>query len=176
MNVCKTEIWRTIPDYPTFEVSNFGRVRNTQPHPNHPLKYPGGHILKLGKDKMNRPQITLGKRPHRRCRKVHILVMEAFVGPCPEGMEVDHLDSDRANSRLDNLEYVTHKENVRRASINGRYNLPNRFDHFWLNKGRVARIRQWIEKGYSLVRIARHLPVHYSTLSKIKRGAHFLVR
>lgn len=168
------EVWRTIADYPTFEVSNFGRVRNTLPHPNHPLRYPGGHVLNLGKDKLNRPQITLGKRPHRRCRKVHILVMEAFVGSCPEGMEIDHLDSDMTNPRLDNLEYVTHVENVRRAKENGRYELPNRFKHFWLNKERVQQIRRWISEGRSLVSITKHTPVNYSTLSKIKRGVHYL--
>jgi len=46
---------------------------------------------------------------------VHRLVMLAFVGPCPPGHEVDHIDGDRANNWLPNLEYVTRTENVRRG-------------------------------------------------------------
>jgi hypothetical protein len=42
---------------------------------------------------------------------VHRLVLAAFVGPCPEGMEVRHLDGNPANTRLANLRYGTHSEN-----------------------------------------------------------------
>jgi hypothetical protein len=45
-------------------------------------------------------------------RFVHRLVLEAFVGPCPEGMECRHLDGDPANNRLENLRWGTHRENA----------------------------------------------------------------
>ena len=44
-------------------------------------------------------------------KKVHALVMEAFVGPRPEGKEVCHNDGDASNNRLDNLRYDTHLAN-----------------------------------------------------------------
>ena len=44
-------------------------------------------------------------------RLVHRLVLEAFVGPCPEGMECRHLDGNPGNNRLDNLAWGTPKEN-----------------------------------------------------------------
>lgn len=43
--------------------------------------------------------------------KVHALVLDAFVGPRPDGMEVRHLDGDRWNASLSNLAYGTHSEN-----------------------------------------------------------------
>src|SRR5690606_11217835 len=44
--------------------------------------------------------------------RVHRLVMEAFVGPLPEGMEVRHLDDDPDNNALSNLVYGTRSENL----------------------------------------------------------------
>lgn len=48
-------------------------------------------------------------------RSIHSLVMAAFVGPRPDGHEINHKDGDVANNRLDNLEYVTPAENRRHA-------------------------------------------------------------
>jgi hypothetical protein len=48
-----------------------------------------------------------------RTHKVHRLVLEAFVGPCPDGMECLHSpDATRTNNRLDNLRWGTHQDNV----------------------------------------------------------------
>lgn len=44
---------------------------------------------------------------------VHRLIYEAFKGPIPEGMEIDHINSIRTDNRPDNLRVVTHKENMR---------------------------------------------------------------
>jgi hypothetical protein len=46
-------------------------------------------------------------------RQVHRLVLEAFVGPCPDGMECCHEDGDSTNNRVDNLRWDTHEANVR---------------------------------------------------------------
>lgn len=48
-------------------------------------------------------------------RSIHRLVWEAFNGPIPGRLEVNHKDLDRANNRLDNLELLTHRENVQHA-------------------------------------------------------------
>ena len=52
-------------------------------------------------------------------RTVHSLVAEAFIGPCPEGMEVRHRNGDQTNSRLSNLTYGTHADNMQDAIRHG---------------------------------------------------------
>ena len=45
---------------------------------------------------------------------VHKLVSETFIGPCPAGMECDHINSIRSDNRVENLQYLTHKENCQK--------------------------------------------------------------
>lgn len=54
-----------------------------------------------------------------RQRLVHRVVLEAFVGPCPEGMECRHVDGNPANNRLDNLAWGTPKENFEDSARHG---------------------------------------------------------
>ena len=48
-------------------------------------------------------------------RPVHCLVWEAFVGEIPNGMQINHIDGDKHNNTLENLELVTPKENIQHA-------------------------------------------------------------
>lgn len=48
---------------------------------------------------------------------IHDLVAEQFIGPRPEGMDIDHVDGNRSNNHYTNLEYVTRQENIRRAWV-----------------------------------------------------------
>jgi hypothetical protein len=51
---------------------------------------------------------------------VHQLVASAWLGPCPPGHVVDHVDNDESNNRPSNLQYVTQRENIGRAARAGR--------------------------------------------------------
>ena len=46
-------------------------------------------------------------------RYIHRLVLESFVGPCPDGMETRHLDGNRENNHFQNLCWGTHSENMK---------------------------------------------------------------
>ena len=54
-----------------------------------------------------------------RIHSVHRLVLEHFVGPCPVGMECHHIDHDKGNNHVSNLEWVTHSENILRSFTEG---------------------------------------------------------
>jgi hypothetical protein len=51
--------------------------------------------------------------------RVHRLVAHCWIGPCPENMEVNHIDGNKANNSASNLEYVTSSENKRHAVSTG---------------------------------------------------------
>lgn len=95
--------WRTITDYPMYEVSDAGEVRRKG------SKKP----LKPFVDRLQEyARVTLYRDGEKRRKvMVHVLVMEAFVGRKKEGMEIDHINTDRSDNRLSNLRYVTPKEN-----------------------------------------------------------------
>ena len=58
-------------------------------------------------------------------RLVHRAVWETFYGPIPDRLEINHKDLDKTNNKLDNLELVTHQENlVHRFTLRKR--APNR--------------------------------------------------
>ena len=103
------EEWKPIPDYPGYSVSSHGNVRGKQ-----------GRILKRqhGKRGGNYPFVNLtrwiDKKWHRKNANIHVLVAEFFISPRPEEMIVDHIDRNRENCYVGNLQYITQGENVRR--------------------------------------------------------------
>src|SRR5262249_38162258 len=107
------EVWKPVVGWERFyEVSNLGRVkrlRREQPHPSmrqrliHPELIMKPHLK--GKRNTLYPQVTLQVGTNRKYANVHRLVLEAFVGPCPAGMESLHIDSNSHNPRLDNLRW-----------------------------------------------------------------------
>ena len=101
----KNERWRTVPGFEGFyEVSDLGRVRNSRT----------GHILSPRPEKGGYLRVCLSRanRAQRKELKVHRLVLAAFVGPCPDGMEGCHDDGDPSNNRLDNLRWDTRSGNI----------------------------------------------------------------
>ena len=97
------ERWKILEWYGNYAVSNFGRVRNLNT----------GRLLKHQSSKRggNYAFINLSKEGKRVNRNVHTLVAYSFLGDRPEGKLIHHKDENRMNPRVDNLEYITHKEN-----------------------------------------------------------------
>ena len=72
-----------------------------------------GRILKCSVNSIGYKQLFTykeGKFDKAFC--VHRLVYETFVGEIPSGFEIDHINRNRLDNRLENLRVVTHKENV----------------------------------------------------------------
>lgn len=103
------ETWASIPRFGgRYDVSSHGRLRR------------GEKILQPGVgDTGYRAARLVDADGHRRLYKVHRLVLEAFVGSCPEGQESRHLDGDRLNNHLENLAWGTRSENAMDRSRHG---------------------------------------------------------
>lgn len=108
------EIWEPILGYEkNYEVSNYGQVRSID------RKISNGYIDQLHRGKVL-SQFT-NEKGYKRVRiqqngvpksfRVHRLVVEAFIGAIPDTLQVNHIDGDPSNNRLNNLEVVTASEN-----------------------------------------------------------------
>jgi hypothetical protein len=96
------EGWLPIPEFHNYEISDDGQVRRIDTK----------REIKSYKMTNGYMRIFLGKNNGR---QVHCLVMAAFVGKKPEGYQVNHKNGIKADNRLENLEYLTQKENMRHA-------------------------------------------------------------
>ena len=110
------EVWKPIDGFEgLYEVSNLGRVKSLDRYVDN-----GHGSTRLAKGRILKPQLVMGGYLQvilcRNCKpslfKVHRLVYEAFHGKRPEGMEINHIDEDKSNNSLENLNLMTHKENV----------------------------------------------------------------
>ncbi len=111
------EEWRAT-HHPNYEVSNLGRVRSwAKPGSNYGARVDVPRLLRPGIASNGYPSVVLGTG--NTCF-IHHLVTAAFLGPCPEGLEVMHTDDNRRNNLLGNLAYGTHKDNMRQKAIHGR--------------------------------------------------------
>lgn len=97
------EIWKDIKDYEgLYQVSNLGRVKRiTTGRVLKPLKHANGYLM-----------VKLSKNSIVYTKTVHRLVAEAFI-PNPEHKsEINHIDENKTNNNVSNLEWMTRKENI----------------------------------------------------------------
>lgn len=59
---------------------------------------------------------------------IHTLVMMTYVGPRPDGKQIDHIDRNKANNRLENLRYVTRQENMANSYKPDHHRYYGRYD------------------------------------------------
>lgn len=101
------ELWLNIPNYEEYEVSNFGRVKSLK---NNTRK---NQILNTSIDKKGYHRVFLYTNKKRKCFKVSVLVAITFLNHTPSKhlSVIDHVDNNKANNRLDNLQILTNREN-----------------------------------------------------------------
>lgn len=109
------EYWKFIPGYEGYMVSDQGRVKSL--NYNHTGKE---QILRPAKDKDGYLQVTLFKDGKRKYLRVHRLVWEVFNGPIPPGMQVNHINEDKTDCRLENLNLLSPKANTNWGTGNRR--------------------------------------------------------
>lgn len=109
------EEWRTIWNFPSYAVSNIGRVKRIEKYRNSTedgvlkFSYCGGKCDFGGKYLA----VCLCQSNVKTTRTVHSLVARQFIGVRPEGYHINHIDGDRYNNKVENLEYVTPLENIK---------------------------------------------------------------
>lgn len=105
--------------------------------------------------------VGLAKVGTHHTRYVHRLVLEAFVGECPDRMECRHLDGDPANNRLSNLCWGTPKENMADAQrYSGTGNCHQKV--YKLTATDVVAMRELRKAGMSYRKIGSRFGIHHT--------------
>lgn len=110
------ETWLPVEGFPDYEVSDKGNVRTYKrrsasaevPMLMNPMDFNGYKHVYLHEGHLRR----WGQGGRGKKKRVHRLVLEAFIGLCPKGKECRHLDGNPSNNKLENLTWGTSKENA----------------------------------------------------------------
>ena len=103
----------------------------------------------------------------RKKRLVHRMVLETFVGACPEGMQGALFDGDRSNPELSNLRWASRSENERDKRRHGRDNRGERHGMAKLTPGKVRAIRR---SAGRVTDVARRFGISAPTVCDIRSG------
>lgn len=146
-----------------YEASSHGRIRRIiQGKPKEPRKLqanPQGYLV-----------VALSLYCNVETRPVHQLVCEAFHGPRPEGMVVNHKDGVKTNNRADNLEWVTQSENLRHAFRSGLKPGKNPTKRGRLTVSRARFIKELKESGITAMQACILCDVSLGTVYGIWKG------
>lgn len=167
-----SENWKPVPGYESkYEVSDLGNVRS---------------LDRIVRGKDGRDEIHHGKQlkpqtlkngylevylcagAKRKHRTIHSLVAEAFIGPRPEKHDVMHIDGNRANNTLQNLQYGTRSENLRST-----YSYGGKCANGKLSLEDVTHIRHMLSVGDNVAAIARRFDVNSAAIYHIRDGKAF---
>lgn len=112
MRLHEKELWKDIPQTNgCYQASNVGRIRRIWVLKPWKTAKPSNQR----KNTQQREVIAMRMIGSKKNWLVHRLVAAAFLGLCPEGMEVNHIDGNALNNRAANLEYVTRRQNLLHA-------------------------------------------------------------
>lgn len=102
---------RPIPGFDGYTITDNGEVFST--------KRGGRHRMRTHKSKYGYLHLSLSCGERLITKKIHALVALAFIGPRQPGMQINHIDGNKTNNHVSNLEYVTRQQNHTHALANG---------------------------------------------------------
>lgn len=167
------EVWKSVVGYEGFyEVSNLGSVRGVD----RILKREKGPYLQKGQLLKQRPNpkgylmVGLNKvGAVKKCVAVHRLVAEAFLGPKPDDLVTCHVNGNKTDNSVENLQYATQKENCSHKVIHGTHQTCEAHGMAKLKLQDVAEIKALIASGETQTSVAKLFGVHKGTISMIHR-------
>ena len=146
------EVIKPIDWAPQYSVTSTGKIIGQRGKPLKP------HINRFGYERV----IICDDRV-RKCRFVHCLVAEAFLGPKPDGLVCRHLDGNSRNNSISNLEYSTVE-----------VNLADRWEHgtmpIKLTNRKLRIVHGLFKLGFTQKRIAHICSVSQSAISYVIRN------
>jgi hypothetical protein len=165
MKIIMNEIWKDIKGYEgLYQVSNFGNVKTLS-------RFKNGYMTKTRLLK-HTPytngyyMVTLVNGINRKKISIHRLVAQAFISNPDNKPEVNHFNGIKTDNRVENLEWCTHIENQKHASINSLYLIGEKHPNSILTQKDVNEIRK-IGKNKTLHELGKLYGVTYSTIWRV---------
>jgi hypothetical protein len=161
------ETFKPIEEYPEYRVSRDGEVQSCWSVGRRPsFQTDTWRRLKPTPQHRGHMAVCLVRGGEKKTCHVHRLVLEAFVGPCPVGMECCHNDGDPANNRLENLRWDTRLENARDRLRHGTQQVGSSAN-FKLREGDVMEIRRLKAAGITMDELASRFGVSRANIEAI---------
>lgn len=152
------ERWKQIPGLKNYEASNLGRIRS--------LVRETPKVLKQNTDIKGYSRISIFQKNYH----VGALILIAFKGLRPKGMECSHLDGNPKNNKINNLKWCTSLENHSHKKLHGTTALGDRHPMRKLSSKDVLEIKKLISIGLNNVVVAKKYNVNFRTISDIRNG------
>jgi len=162
------EQWRDIIGYEgLYQISSFGRVKSHRRKGNWTEK-----LLKFNKDGVGYPKVILSKNNKTKSFRIHSLVAKHFLVKKHHKDTVNHIDLDKTNNHINNLEYISSSANSKHAWKNGAMDSQYGENHYRtkLTNVTVKQIKILFSKGAKIKDIVKMFNITTSIAEKIKYG------
>lgn len=172
------EVFKTIPNYEDYEISNCGRVKTKK----RKIRYTHAitkeehfresteRFMKIYfNDLTGYKHVILYKEKKSKTFPIHKLVAITFLGD-PNGLVVNHIDGNKHNNRIDNLEYCTDQYNHEHATKTGLKASGSQIANSKLNENCVHAIKYFLKKGYSHSELSRAFNISRAAIALINKG------
>jgi hypothetical protein len=158
------EKWRRIKGWP-YIVSSYGRIARYGSAQGTST----GKILKPKISNTGYAKVCLRRDGDKWYARIHRLVADAFIGPCPPGHQINHIDGDKLNNRSDNLEWATQSENMAHAAQHGLRPRGESHKLSKLDEVKVREIRERHAGGETYAELSRAFNIDPSVIRGVVR-------
>lgn len=163
------EVWKDVVGYEgLYQVSNFGNVKSLGNEFSRKER-----LLKPSLQTKGYVNIVLQKNGKRKKILVHRLVAEYFIPNLDKKLQVNHINGIKTDNRVQNLEWVTHRENLDHAiknnlTLKGKENRNSK-----LKDVDVIKIHSLLQKGVTTKELSESYNVSYSTIDGIRTNRYW---